>query len=99
MRRRHIGLVSLIAAVALLACFIYISDRGEDMAREEEMRRLEDAVRQAAVACYAAEGYYPSDLDTLARDYSLRYNSEDYIVRYDFFADNVLPDIEVFSRR
>lgn len=99
MRRFFAGLFTLGAIAALIACFSLLTGIGGDVANREEMQQIENSVRQAAVACYAAEGYYPASLEALAENYSLRYNSEDYIVRYDFFADNILPDIEVFSRR
>ena len=41
----------------------------------------------------------PIYLETLMRDYSLRYDKESYIVWYDCFADNVIPDIEVRIRQ
>ena len=36
----------------------------------EEKRRLEDAIRRNAVACYAAEGIYPPDLEYLEEHYA-----------------------------
>lgn len=99
MRKKYVGLFMSAVALLLLAGFSYFADLSGDIAEQQEMERIENAVRQAAIACYAVEGYYPVSLETLTENYSLRYNTNNYIVRYDFFADNVLPDIAVFSRR
>ncbi len=98
MKKLNFRLGALLVMVATLVIYIAITAVGGEKAAEEARARLEDAVRRAAVMCYAAEGRYPSDIDTLIRDYGLRYDQESYIIWYDFFADNVIPDIEVRAR-
>lgn len=84
---------------AMLIAYIAAACIGGSKATEEARQHLENAVRQAAVTCYAVEGRYPADLETLTRDYALRYDKESYIIWYDCFADNVIPDIEVRIRQ
>ena len=50
----------LVAAVALLF-LTGLSNLDRDRS-EEGRQQLEEALRRAAVACYAAEGIYPPDL-------------------------------------
>lgn len=59
--------------------------------------KLEEAVRRAAVACYAAEGAYPPSIEYLEEHYGLTVDESRYIVHYDVFADNILPDITVLD--
>ena len=57
-----------------------------------------DAVRRAALTCYAVEGAYPQSLEALKHGYGLAYNEDAYIVVYDAFASNVMPDIQVLRK-
>ena len=61
----------------------------------EEKRRLEDAIRRNAVACYAAEGIYPPDLEYLEEHYGIQVDRERYTVMYEIFASNMMPDVTV----
>lgn len=63
-----------------------------------ETELVRDAVRQAALTCYAVEGAYPSGLDYLQQHYGLVFDEEAYIVVYDAFASNVMPDVLVLER-
>jgi hypothetical protein len=50
------------------------------------------------VACYAAEGVYPPDLDYLKEHYGLQINEERYTVFYEIFAENLMPAITVLEK-
>ena len=58
---------------------------------------LEQAVRRAAVQCYALEGSYPSDLTYLEQHYGLMLNHDRYVVHYQSLGSNLMPQIAVFS--
>ncbi len=53
------------------------------------------AVTRAAVQCYATEGRYPASIDYLVERYGLSVDRARYIVHYDRFAENLMPDIRV----
>lgn len=84
----------LLALVVALCFFTALSnlDRGE---RDAARNQLEAALRRAAVACYAAEGVYPPDLDYLEEHYGISFDRNRYAVFYDVFAENLMPDITV----
>lgn len=65
-------------------------------AREEDLVR--DAVRGALITCYAVEGAYPGDLGYLKENYGLQYNEQEYLVSYDAFAANLLPEVRVIRK-
>ena len=46
----------------------------------------------------AVEGAYPQSLEALKHGYGLAYNEDAYIVVYDAFASNVMPDIQVLRK-
>jgi hypothetical protein len=56
----------------------------------ERLNAVKDAVQKAAVQCYALEGSYPH--------YGLIMDSKRFYYRYEVFASNILPEIEVFER-
>ena len=58
----------------------------------------EDNLRRAVVSCYALEGRYPPDVKYLQEQYGLQLNEEKYIVHYEVFAENIMPDITVLER-
>ena len=91
------GVLSLAVAAAALFCFSTALDGLENGREAEDMRQLEEAVRRGCVACYAAEGRYPPDLEYLKEHYGIQVDEERYTVRYDAFAENLMPDITVLE--
>ncbi|MDO4516177.1 MAG: hypothetical protein Q4C76_03460 [Bacillota bacterium] len=69
------------------------SDQGE-----ESRRVLEESLRRAAAACYAAEGCYPPTLDYIQQHYGVQIDEERYLVHYDCFAQNLMPEISILEK-
>lgn len=82
----------------ILLCFSLAVTRLERDAVAEGRQLLEDAVRRSAVACYASEGFYPADIGYLQRHYGLQYDESRYVVHYEMFASNLMPDITVLEK-
>ena len=100
MKRRRIraGAILLVPAVLLvLVMFMTALFNLEAGHRSEGKQQLEDAVRRAAVACYAAEGIYPPDLEYLEEHYGIQVDRDRYTVMYDVFASNLMPDVTVLE--
>ncbi len=94
-RRR--GLILSIAAFLLvLALAVVLLGKAEQRVDEERYEILENALRRAAVTCYALEGRYPPTLEYLIDHYDVIVDTERFFVRYDIFAQNIMPDIAVF---
>ena len=60
---------------------------------------MEDTLRRAAVACYAAEGIYPPDISYLEEHYGIQIDKDRFAVYYDVFASNLMPDITVIEKQ
>lgn len=89
------GLLLPALCVAVLLFFstaLNSLDRGQGA---EAQRQLEEALRRGCVACYAAEGIYPPNLDYLKERYGVQVDESRYTVFYSVFADNLMPDITV----
>ena len=103
MRRRHDWALLrglLLPAVVILALVFFITALNslETGRAEEDLRQLEDSIRQSCAACYAAEGIYPPNLEYLEERYGVQVDEERYMVVYDAFAENLMPDVTVLVR-
>ena len=87
-----------VPVVAVLVFFSAALNSIESGRGEESRRQLEEALRQGCVACYAAEGIYPPDVDYLKEHYGVQVDEERYNVFYTVFADNLMPDITVLEQ-
>lgn len=89
-------------AVALFAAVMLIMWGGfqnaAESSRAEGLRMTEEHLRQAVVSCYALEGRYPPDVAYLQEQYGLQLNERKYIVHYEVFAENIMPEITVLER-
>lgn len=66
--------------------------------REQQLQSLHDAISRSAVHCYATEGAYPDTLDYLKEHYGITYDESKYLVDYQVFASNLMPEITVLAR-
>lgn len=98
--RRKIG-VAVIGAVLLAALLLGASGLyglvNRDLS-EQAAAALRQTVIDAAVQCYAVEGKYPESLDVLEQEYGVQINHARFIVTYDVFASNQLPDVTVLEK-
>lgn len=85
-------LLLLLAIPAVLLLGSTVMDR---QVSQEALAMTEDAVRRAAVQCYALEGFYPSSLDYLERYYGVQVDESRCYVGYQYVAANLMPDITI----
>lgn len=86
----------LFAAVLLL--FSLAVTRLETGRAAEGKEQLETVIRRTAVSCYAAEGFYPPSVDYMRTHWGLQYDEDRYVVRYEIFAANLMPEITVLEK-
>ena len=91
--------VSIVSVVVIGLVFLFAIGRLGSKQAAEGRKQLQTALRRSAVACYAAEGIYPPDLDYLCTHYGVQIDDERYHVFYEIFADNLMPDITVLERK
>ena len=99
MKRNKIRIL-FFAVFLLLISFLYFAvnnaQRGTD---EENYNILKDALGRSIVQCYAIEGFYPPNVEYLEKNYGLVVDYDKYIISYNVFASNIMPEFDVFSRR
>jgi len=86
------------AALAVLLWFFTAVYNLQADQKETGRAQLEQAVRRSAVACYAAEGIYPPDTAYLQEHYGLQIDTKRYVVVYEIFAENLMPEITVLEK-
>lgn len=92
-------MLSALAVLIVVACFFAALRNLRSGHGEAGRQQLETALRRAAVACYAAEGVYPPDLDALTAHSGVQIDEAHYAVFYEIFADNLMPDITVLEKQ
>ena len=94
-KRDILKIAALVVVLALVVLLVGRIDRAQG---REETEIVRDAIKNAALTCYAVEGAYPDDIDYLRENYQLAYNEDQYFVTYEAFASNRIPDIWVTER-
>ena len=94
------GKVCLLLAVtvALLLVLAALLPGIRRSIQENSREAIRDTVLRCAVECYAVEGAYPDSLSYLEDRYGLTVNHQDFIVTYEVFASNQLPEVQVLVR-
>lgn len=91
----------LVVPVFLIVCLCFVLTavgNVETGQKLESEKRVEDTIKKAVVNCYAIEGRYPATLEYVEEYYGLQVNRERYVVFYEVFADNIMPEITVLSK-
>ena len=91
-RRDWIKLLSIVLVLAAAVLLVNRISTAQDAAETDIVR---DAVKNAALTCYAVEGAYPDSVEYLREHYRLAYDEDRYLITYDAFASNMIPDIWV----
>lgn len=61
----------------------------------EGIRIAEESILRSVINCYATEGNYPPDYEYLKDHYGLSVDESKYIIHYEIFASNIMPNITV----
>ncbi|MCR4622476.1 MAG: hypothetical protein K5663_10395 [Clostridiales bacterium] len=96
MNKKDVFRLLVILAVIVLA--VLLVNRIGASQEKAETEIVREAIKNAALTCYAVEGAYPDSLDYLRQHYRLAYDEERYLVTYDAFASNLIPTVYVMER-
>ena len=89
---------AILIFIALIAAFVLLVNNITGKGDGRELEIVRDAVKNAALTCYAVEGMNPDDLTYLRQHYNLSFNEDKYMVYYRPFASNIMPSIKVVER-
>lgn len=91
-------IIGLALVVVMVAFAIFLHGKIQQDLAQQSTQSVQAAVLRSAVQCYSVEGVYPSNLDYLERYYGLMIDHETYIISYDTFSSNLLPQVTVLVR-
>lgn len=97
-RRRNKRILLAVVTVLVLAGLVAAFFAMRASAREQGVLSTREAIVNAAKQCCAVEGSYPSTIKHLEDRYGLVINHDDYVISYEWFADNVMPSVVVTAR-
>ena len=97
--RKRLGILLPVLLFCLLAVLLntglnHLTDANEQEALEAARR----AVVRSVMTFYAIEGRYPPSIDYLIENHGLSVDRQRFIVHYDVFAANIMPQIIVLPR-
>ncbi|MDR3206886.1 MAG: hypothetical protein LBT60_01000 [Oscillospiraceae bacterium] len=89
--------ITLLSLLAVLAAGVFSLRGADGQAAEAQRLRVEQAVRRAAVQCYALEGAYPPAVAYLQEHYGLHYDETRFAVYYKTDGSNLAPVVIVIQ--
>ena len=92
-------LFPVIAFLVIFVCFLYGVQTVNDTAYTKQKEGLETALFRCISQCYAVEGAYPPSLDYLKEHYGLTYDENTFLIDYEYYGGNLLPEVTVLYRQ
>jgi len=91
-------LVPVLFTLIVIGMILYGLNQTESSSKAEALRILDDSIRNAVVSCYTIEGKYPESVAYIEENYNIHIDRNRFVVHYDVFATNIMPDIMVIER-
>lgn len=89
----------VITFVILLLIFLNGISSLNQTSYDKHQESLENALNRSISQCYAVEGVYPPSLDYIIEHYGLTYNEELFLVDYNYYGGNLLPEVTVLRKQ
>lgn len=78
-----------------LALFSNQTGAVEESSDRAAAQMVTQSLYRGAIACYASEGAYPATLEYLCDNYGINVDRQRYLINYEIFASNIMPEITV----
>lgn len=92
-------IIMFIALAAATFCLYKAVVKIGNNQQAESLKQLDQSIRKAMMTCYAAEGVYPPTIQYLKDNYGIQVDETKYVVFYEVFWENMMPDITVMERQ
>ena len=93
------GIGTVIFTLIIMAMILFGLRQTEEANRAEGVRLLEESILRAVIHSYAVSGHYPESLQYIVENFGIHIDETRFLVHYDIFATNILPEILVFELR
>lgn len=98
-RRTVLWALPLAAFLILLILFLGGIRSVSDTTLAKQQESLETALNRSIAQCYALEGAYPPSLEYLTDHYGLTYDDSRFLVDYEYYGSNLMPDVTVLPKQ
>ena len=93
--RLYIAIAVAVFALLILGVVVF-SNNSAKMTSENSKIAVKEQIGKTIRLCYSIEGIYPPSIEYLEENYGLIID-EKYFVHYEIFADNIMPQFEVYE--
>ncbi len=94
--------LNYVKSLVIFILFIFLINQGfnavQISSNRLQMEALRDAIAQSCAHSYATTGAYPASLEKIYDSYGIQFDETKYIVHYEVFASNIMPDITVIAK-
>ena len=98
--KQHIAFwLPIVAFLLLFTLFLKGVQSIEGTTLTKQQESLETALSRSIAQCYAVEGFYPPSLTYLKEHYGLTFDSSVFLVDYEYYGNNLLPDVTVLRKQ
>ena len=96
--RKLVYLLPILAFLVLFVLFLQGIGSVSESTLTKQQESLETALGRSISQCYAVEGCYPPSLEYLEQHYGLLYDKNCFVVDYEYYGSNLLPEVTVIGR-
>lgn len=92
-------IVMFFVLLAVVFCLYKAVAKMGNNQQAESLKQLDRSIRKATMTCYATEGVYPPTIQYLKDNYGIQVDESRFVVFYEVFGENMMPDITVMERQ
>ena len=97
--RKLLFILPIAAFLILFLLFLQGIHSVNDSTLRKQQESLETALQRSVAQCYAVEGCYPPSLEYLEEHYGIVYDKSVFLVDYEYYGSNLIPDITVLRKQ
>lgn len=90
--------LSIIIFVVIIVLFIYGISAVSNSSVVNDKEILLEAIDRDIVHCYCVEGMYPPNVKYMEDHYGLIYDSDKFIIDYEYVGANIMPRVMIIQR-
>lgn len=95
----HFHIITTIIFLSLFISIIYSISQVQTVQNGQSYQELTDAISRSCVHAYANTGAYPENVEEIEKTYGIHIDRNKYIVHYEIFASNIMPEITVIAKK
>ena len=89
---------SILSSALIIIVFTFGFHSFSENNISQQKESLEKALKRGIMQTYALQGRYPASLEELIEDHHIIYNQQQFIVKYEIVASNMMPSITIIEK-